>query len=88
MFKSEKNLEKLREDVDAINVAIVDLLKKRFKLVEEIGEIKKREGIDVFIPSREKEIIEKVIRIRGDIPQESIEKIFRVIIEESKKCEM
>lgn len=53
-------LTELREEIDAINSALVALLAKRFKLTREIARIKKRDGLPILDPNREDAIKIKV----------------------------
>ncbi|MCX6112615.1 MAG: chorismate mutase [Proteobacteria bacterium] len=77
-------LKEIRGKIDKIDVEILNLLEKRFKLAMRTRKLK-RKTTDT---GREKEIIEKVLKRSGKIrllSQEFTKKIFKLIISESKK---
>ena len=72
-----------REKIDKIDLELAKLLDLRFERVHEILEIKKQQGMPVFHPGREKEIIEQVSS-KSKNP-EFIAEIFKKIMQESRK---
>ena len=81
-------LNELREKIDGVDEKICALLKERFDLVKEVGEIKKKLGVNVENKDREKEVVEAV---RNRLPNELkdyAEEIYRVIIKTSKDFQM
>lgn len=74
-------LKELRNEIDVINQEIIVLLNKRAEVVLEIGEMKKKNSMEVYDPVREKAIEDKLTKINtGPLPNESVIKIFREII--------
>jgi len=71
------NLDELRNEIDKIDGALVDLLEKRMDVSRKIGEIKKSKDIPVKDEEREKEIINRV--------PERLKGIFQEIINKSKE---
>jgi chorismate mutase/prephenate dehydratase len=59
------NLDELRKEIDEIDVQLVTLITRRMEVVDAVAEIKKSEGLTVFHPEREKEVIE---RASGMVP--------------------
>ncbi len=55
----QHTLENLREEIDQIDQEVVSTLAKRMLVAEEIGRVKKQNGIKILQPSRWEEIIEK-----------------------------
>ena len=53
-------LDDLRVKIDAIDDEIATLLAKRMEIVEQIGELKSKNGGAVYRPEREKAIIERL----------------------------
>ena len=53
-------LEYLRQQMDAVDAEIVDLLAKRMELSEQVGEIKRGGNVTVYQPARWREIVETV----------------------------
>ena len=55
---SEK-LQALRQKIDDVDSALVDLLVKRAELTKQVGEVKSEAGLPIYVPSREAELIAK-----------------------------
>jgi len=55
-----KTLDECRDAIDSIDNRILELLNKRMKIVERVGEIKHGTGTAVYRPEREKAIIERL----------------------------
>ncbi|HEY5714666.1 MAG TPA: chorismate mutase [Candidatus Gracilibacteria bacterium] len=86
---SKKNTPKAiidaRTKINKIDVGILDLLKKRIRLAQEIGQHKNAHGLDVNDVSRERELLRMLIEANGgDIPDEKLLEIWGKIIELSK----
>lgn len=62
MMTTPKELSSLRDEVDIVDVKLLELLLKRFELVDKIGHVKKENKIPVFVPGREDEILENLTR--------------------------
>ena len=60
-------LDDLRQDIDRVDEVLVRLLNERARCVCEIGRLKKEQGIEIYQPDREKEVLEHVrsSRVRG-----------------------
>ncbi|MDP6394453.1 MAG: chorismate mutase [Desulfobacterales bacterium] len=70
-----------RSAIDKIDEKILDLINKRFLLVQEIGHIKKRCGIRIVDKGREKEIINRLTdRNKGPLDDDALHHIFTAII--------
>lgn len=80
------DLSKLREQIDAIDDEIVSLLSKRADLVINVRKTKKRDNIDIYSSSRERQILDRVLKIaeKGNFPLRQIERIFINIIGASR----
>lgn len=61
-YETPKELSSLRDEVDIVDVKLLELLLKRFELVDKIGHVKKENKIPVFVPGREDEILENLTR--------------------------
>ena len=59
-YTTPKELSNLRDEVDIVDVKLLELLLKRFELVDKIGHVKKENKIPVFVPGREDEILENL----------------------------
>ena len=70
-----------RSAIDKIDEKILDLINKRFLLVQEIGHIKKRCGIRIVDKDREKEIINRLtVWNKGPLDDDALHHIFTAII--------
>lgn len=58
-------LDDLRRKIDHVDDKIVDLLAERFKLISELSEIKKRDGLSPYQIERERDILKRVVERGG-----------------------
>ncbi|MFW9828935.1 MAG: chorismate mutase [Candidatus Thorarchaeota archaeon] len=88
MFKKrsdpKKELELYRRKIDKIDNKLVKLLNERVRLVKIVGEIKKKNNIEISQPQREKEVIERMKSRSKLLKNGSIEVIWREIIKACK----
>ncbi|WPM32266.1 prephenate dehydratase [Hydrogenobacter sp. T-2] len=80
-----EDLKELRREIDAIDEEILRLLNQRARLAKRAGEIKKGMGLEVHVPEREREIINRIIRLNRELygeefPTEAVVHIYREII--------
>jgi chorismate mutase-like protein len=82
-------LDDLRNDIDRIDGVIVRLLNERARCVCEIGRLKKAEGIGVYQPEREKQVIAHVrgVASEGPLGPDAIGRLFERIIDEARQLE-
>lgn len=75
------NLDELRKTIDGLDERIIELLNERTRNALKIGEIKKKEGHDIYVPAREKEVMDRVCELNGGpLPGESVRAIYQEII--------
>ncbi len=79
----------LRKDIDRIDEVLVRLLNERARVACEVGRLKKVEGIDVYQPDREKQVLEHVrgVAVEGPLGPEAIGRLFERIIDEARRLE-
>ncbi len=77
------DLKILREKIDIIDDKIINLLVERFKIIEDVSELKKNNNIEVIQESRISEIIEKAKNkaLKNKIDPAIFQKIYLNIIE-------
>jgi 3-deoxy-7-phosphoheptulonate synthase/chorismate mutase len=81
---SENQLAKLREQVDQINLQILELLNERGKIVQAIGEEKKKHGTNRFDPVRERESLDLLLKnYDGPYTEATIKHLFKQIFKAS-----
>jgi len=82
------DLDELRRQIDSVDRKLVELLNQRAKLVEEVGKLKKRLGMDVYTPKREKEILQLATGANGGpFSHTAILRLFERILDESRSLE-
>ncbi len=72
-----------RKNIDEIDDKIIELLKIRFSIVEDVKKYKKDNNVAVLDKTRENEIIEK-INLLGNQYKKEIEKIYQTLLAVSK----
>ena len=77
-----------RRRIDTLDRELIDLLNERMKYCLEIGEIKRREGLEVQDQEREKQVLEVLTAYNGGpMTDEAIVEIFTRIIAEARFLE-
>ncbi len=82
-------LTALRDQIDEVDKALLDLLAKRLNLVAEVGEVKSRYGLPIYVPEREASMLasrRKEAELLG-VPPDLIEDILRRVMRESYTSE-
>lgn len=78
------SLEDTRIKIDAIDQQLIRLLNERAELVHIIGEIKKKDGLDIYVPGREEKLLRKLCELnaaqKGLLTEKAIRSIFREIM--------
>ncbi len=77
-------LEPYRERICRLDAQLVDLLNQRAKLAVEIGKIKSADGAPIYVPHRERKVMERVHSLNhGPLSGRAVEAIYREIISAS-----
>ncbi|PSM52232.1 chorismate mutase / prephenate dehydratase [Campylobacter blaseri] len=83
-----KNIDELRESIDAVDNEIIELLSKRMEYVKKIGEIKQSSGQNIYRPERERAIINRLTSLNlRNLNKKAIEAIFFEIFSISRNIE-
>ena len=82
-------LDDLRRDIDRVDEVLVRLLNERARCVCEIGQMKKEQGIEIYQPDREKEVLAHVraVASEGPLGPDAIARLFERIIDEARRLE-
>jgi chorismate mutase len=82
-------LDDLRKDIDRVDEVLVRLLNERARCVCEIGRLKKQQGIDIYQPDREKDVLTHVraVGCEGPLGPDAIGRLFERIIDEARRLE-
>ncbi|MGI9239685.1 MAG: prephenate dehydratase [Verrucomicrobiales bacterium] len=74
-------LDNIRKKIDALDSELLRLLNERADLVHEVGEIKKKDGLEIYAPEREEKLLQSLIaKSEGRLPEKSIRAIYREIM--------
>ncbi len=74
------NLDELRGRVNELNIKILDLINERTAVVQEIGKVKEKQGVNRYDPIREREMLNFLKEYNnGPLPNGILEQIFKGI---------
>jgi len=75
------SLAPLRQQIDALDAQILDLLNQRARVAEQVGHIKRAEGSPFFRPDRVAQVIDKITRANpGPLLNQHITAIWREVM--------
>jgi chorismate mutase/prephenate dehydratase len=76
------SLDDLRKQIDQLDEQLVKLLNERVEVALEIGKTKKEQGGEIYVPSREKAVFERICALNkeGPLPDKSARAIYREIM--------
>ena len=82
-------LDELRDDIDRVDEVLVRLLNERARVACEIGKLKKAQGVEVYQPEREKQVLAHVrgIAAEGPLGPDAIARLFERIIDEARRLD-
>ena len=78
------DLRDIRNRIDEIDTALVDLLVKRMEITKEVADYKRKNGIPVLDRERELAVLEKRAQQAGDDYGQYIREIYERIFEQSR----
>lgn len=83
-----RSLDEIREDIDAIDRELIQLLSKRVSLAQEVGRVKGRDNRPYFTPERERQIYQRLEKENpGPLQSRQLISIFREIISAARAAE-
>jgi len=75
------DLNLIRQNIDTIDSELLELLTKRAALVHQVGEVKKRDNLQIYAPERENALLERLMKLNaGRLPEVSVKAIYREIM--------
>ncbi|QTN00104.1 3-deoxy-7-phosphoheptulonate synthase [Sediminibacillus dalangtanensis] len=81
---SNEQLDQLRSKLDQVNLEILELINKRAELVQEIGQIKEKQGAYRFDPVRERAMLDLITEHNnGPFENSTLEALFKEIFKAS-----
>jgi chorismate mutase-like protein len=85
---SSPTVADLRDGIDLLDQAILELLNKRVVYATIIGKLKKSVGAPVYVPKREADVLENVRSSnRGPLHDDAVRRLFERIIDETRSLE-
>jgi chorismate mutase/prephenate dehydratase len=82
------NLKELRRKIDSIDRQIIRLLNLRAKITMDIAKTKRKTGVSIYSPEREREVLKKIAsHNRGPLNRMALEAIYREIMSGSLSLE-
>ena len=85
---SDKTIDDWRNRIDAIDRKLVELLNERAQCAMEIGHLKRSEGLPVYQPDREREILANVESTNpGPLEDTAVRRLFERVIDEARSLE-
>ncbi|HYQ97118.1 MAG TPA: chorismate mutase, partial [Candidatus Nitrosocosmicus sp.] len=83
-----ESVDVLRKKIDQIDEKVVALLNDRAFLAQKIGHSKSQNNQEVYVPHREKQILQRLSRLnQGPLPEHSIRAIFREVVSACRSIE-
>lgn len=83
--RAESEIARCRSAIDRVDDRILDLLNQRARLAQRIGRHKVRSNAAVYVPGRERRVLERVLaRNGGPLPRRAVLGIFREILSASR----
>ncbi len=82
-------LKPYRTRINALDEEIIKLLRQRYDVIEEVGALKAREGIDATLPDRVDEVRERAASIAAELgmDEDFIRRLYAQLIEHSCNLE-
>lgn len=87
--QDSEEMNKYRKEIDEIDNQLLELLNKRLMIAKEIGIFKRKRGIELYQPYREKEIYDRLSKKNkeGLLPDNVLKAIYHEIMSVSLSCE-
>ena len=83
-----RELERRRADIDHVDRVLVRLLNLRARLALGAAALKRRAGVPLRAPRREREVLENVVSTNlGPLTRPAVLAVFRAVIRESRRLE-
>jgi chorismate mutase/prephenate dehydratase len=84
----KESVDDLRKKIDQVDEKIVELLNERASLAQQVGRTKDLEKEEVYVPSREKQIFQRIAGLnQGPLPEQAIRSIYREVLSASRSLE-
>lgn len=86
--RAVSRLDDLRRRIDELDEALVRLLSERAACALAIGHEKKAQGLDIYQPSREADVLDHVQKVNpGPLDDGAMRRLFERVIDEARRLE-
>jgi len=86
--KRTPTLASYRSEIDRIDKELIMLLNRRAEIALQIGQVKQKQGLEVWSAAREDEVIARALATsRGPLPAETLRLIFRELMSGSRSLQ-
>lgn len=83
------SLEQLRQEIDAIDGQILELLAQRVGHVLAVGEYKRAHGLPIYDPERERSLLERLAeRATAPLERDTVRRVFERVVDECRSIEL
>lgn len=81
-------IDDYRKEINRLDSELLRIFNERAALAIKVGEIKKKQGIPVYDPEREKRIFETISAANpGPLENDAVVRLFERVIDESRSLE-
>ena len=81
-------LDALRVAIDQVDRSILELVAERVRLVLRVGDYKRKNGLPVYDPERERSLLERLsITAPAPLDGNTVRRVFERLIDESRRIE-
>ncbi len=84
---ARRTIEQWRREIDRVDDRLLALLEQRAAAAQAIGRAKAASGAGVYVPSREKKILDRLTRARKKLPAATVRAVFREVISACRSLE-
>jgi chorismate mutase/prephenate dehydratase len=82
------SLEQLRAAIDGVDDRILELLRERAELVEQVGQLKDKSGESYYAPEREEALLQRLVAAnKSRLPESSLRAVYREILSSMRALE-
>lgn len=84
----DHGIDAYRNEIDGIDVELLALFNRRAACALAIGKLKKKTGQPIFVPEREKKVLDKIISLNGGpLANQSVRTLFQALMDQMKLIE-
>ncbi len=82
-----ETIENLRKQIDTIDDQILELIKKRMKMAQHIGQVKQMQRVPILQENREAEILGRLTQKRQELPHNLVTELWGVLFKHAKSLQ-